>query len=90
MIDVERCDVMGVQSCDGIVTHFPSLVPPVNRSLYLFDKNQHTITNWLSTALPGHKANGPAAVVDIQDNCACATAHYLTIHSETTSSHTRR
>jgi len=52
------------------VTHFPSLVPPVNRSMYLFDKNQPTITDWLSTAFPGNKANGPGAVVDAQDDCA--------------------
>jgi hypothetical protein len=75
MMDVERCDVMGVQSCDGIVAHFPSLVPPVNRSMYLFDKNQPNITDWLSTALPGNKANDAAAVVQAQDNCACSTAH---------------
>jgi hypothetical protein len=66
--------MMGLQSCDGIVSHFPSLVPPVNRSMYLFDKNQPTLTDWLSTAFPGNKANGQGAIVDAQGNCACATA----------------
>jgi hypothetical protein len=35
-----------VQSCEGIVTHFPSLVPPVNRSLHLLDKSQGGDARW--------------------------------------------
>jgi len=45
-------------SCEGIVTHFPSLVPPVNRSMHLFDKSQPDIADWLSAALPGNKQSG--------------------------------
>jgi hypothetical protein len=44
------------QNCEGIVTHFPSLVPPVNRSMYLFSKAEPDITSWLLVG--GDQDNG--------------------------------
>jgi Leucine-rich repeat (LRR) protein len=37
----------GAQSCEGIVTHFPSLVPPVNRSMELLGHAQPGLADWL-------------------------------------------